>query len=767
MGNLFEVNFTNLFHSLLEKNHSFENKFAPAVFFLADKQGKICSVFESAFLPQEMLEFFITVKHALMNGKTLPANDLCMLLTAEIVIPAGISSWNGKLGMIVLKSSCSAVEISSFLTGFKAAIPPAAKLVELEEKTKSLRKTVRVHAKMEQILKETECSDDFRLFVERYLWSVHENADSEGEVVFFLFDEARKAFLPEVSTDGKIVREKERYTLTMEAFQSLFADVAEQEIRIFYKADIPAIPMVQELESISDYLLLPVMFKGSALGIILYFVRTGSCHLQHIDEIVELTSALSPWMKRLLDYEEMMLEKTRKELLLKVNRKFYSCMDVNATLEEIVCALLEAYPELQVELLLSHDWYVAPHLSVQPFHFTRGDEGDLASLTYLTGELSIQTEKEKTVLYVPLKGKQGVYGVFHMEYKGDRRFLKKELEFIQVLADTGGNAIENTELYQQSQQYISNLQLINKTSHQLNQHLNLTEMVQYMVDIMQTTFEATDVGFIKFSDKPPAGDQVMDGSSSYFSSGTCNNDLALVIDVMKTEKEEIFIGNSSGNSLYISNYQSMMAVPMLHNHRVIGCVIVLSTELYAFSFDMFKLFKSLVHHSTLAFVNSLLHEELKQLVITDYLTKLYTREYMDQRIAESMKADLYGAFILMDIDRFKQINDQYGHQIGDEVIIQVAKVILAAIDEEKALAARWGGEELAVYLPEMQLEDAVKVAEAIKKNVKETTAPRVSVSCGVACWDRQAGKKSLKKLFNDADRAMYKAKNLGRDYVAY
>nr|WP_285842818.1 GGDEF domain-containing protein [Metabacillus litoralis] len=178
---------------------------------------------------------------------------------------------------------------------------------------------------------------------------------------------------------------------------------------------------------------------------------------------------------------------------------------------------------------------------------------------------------------------------------------------------------------------------------------------------------------------------------------------------------------------------------------------------------MFKLLQSLIHHSTLALSNSLLREELETLVKTDQLTQLYSRNYMNNCIENSMKADRQGTFLLIDIDNFKGVNDTFGHQVGDEVLVQVANIIKSN-SREHDIGARWGGEELAVYLPQVDLEAGTAIAERIVKKVAENTNPSVTISCGVSYWIAE-NERNYNQLFSRADKALYVAKNLGKNQV--
>jgi len=110
------------------------------------------------------------------------------------------------------------------------------------------------------------------------------------------------------------------------------------------------------------------------------------------------------------------------------------------------------------------------------------------------------------------------------------------------------------------------------------------------------------------------------------------------------------------------------------------------------------------------------------------------------------------------------VNDTYGHQKGDKILKEVSEIVKSSI-RQGDIAARWGGEELSVYLPLMGVEQAVNVAERIRKRVMNETEPNVTVSCGIAEWSWMDERVSVESLFYRADMALYKAKNNGRNQV--
>jgi diguanylate cyclase (GGDEF)-like protein len=194
-----------------------------------------------------------------------------------------------------------------------------------------------------------------------------------------------------------------------------------------------------------------------------------------------------------------------------------------------------------------------------------------------------------------------------------------------------------------------------------------------------------------------------------------------------------------------------------------GIAIVMHQKPYFFSFETFKLLQSLIHHSTLAFTNSMLREELEKMIITDHLTKLHSRNYLDEKINRSMKEDEQGTFILIDIDDFKRVNDTFGHQVGDEVLIQVANLIKGNI-RENDVGARWGGEELAIYLPMVSLSAGEAIAKRLVEKVDEHSNPHVTVSCGISYWNKDHTD-TYNYLFKRADEALYVAKRTGKNKV--
>ncbi len=166
---------------------------------------------------------------------------------------------------------------------------------------------------------------------------------------------------------------------------------------------------------------------------------------------------------------------------------------------------------------------------------------------------------------------------------------------------------------------------------------------------------------------------------------------------------------------------------------------------------------------------------LRDLAFKDGLTGLYNHRYfqelMDREVNRSSRYNRPLSLILIDIDHFKQINDTFGHQRGDQVLKQIGRIIRNAI-RKPDIASRYGGEEFAVVLPETDLRGASVLAERIRKCIDSSpfdlngTKTKITVSLGVTTY--VPGKKEMKKskIIDTADRALYNSKEKGRNRVS-
>jgi diguanylate cyclase (GGDEF)-like protein len=164
---------------------------------------------------------------------------------------------------------------------------------------------------------------------------------------------------------------------------------------------------------------------------------------------------------------------------------------------------------------------------------------------------------------------------------------------------------------------------------------------------------------------------------------------------------------------------------------------------------------------------------IEQMGLIDPLTKLFNRRGLEDQLniewGRALREKLSISILLMDIDFFKKYNDTYGHQKGDTALKAFAEIVAKTLKRPTDLAARWGGEEFVVLLQATTIDGATEVAENIRKNVEAAIIPaedgietKITVSIGINTIIPNESS-SIKEFIEKADKALYKAKELGRN----
>jgi diguanylate cyclase (GGDEF)-like protein len=217
---------------------------------------------------------------------------------------------------------------------------------------------------------------------------------------------------------------------------------------------------------------------------------------------------------------------------------------------------------------------------------------------------------------------------------------------------------------------------------------------------------------------------------------------------------------------------SAIIAPLLLGDDVLGAISLESYRPHAFTQADLQLLVSFAATATTAINNAQLHGEVQKQAITDTLTGLYNRRgFFELGRREVERALRFGrplTAIMLDIDFFKNINDLYGHLVGDRVLIGLASRLLLEL-RQIDLVGRYGGDEFVALLPETDLANAMSVAERLRKVASSVIIPSptgpvtISLSAGIASLDPES--KDLNSLINRADQALYEAKRGGRDQV--
>ncbi|MFB5266310.1 sensor domain-containing diguanylate cyclase [Paenibacillus enshidis] len=467
-----------------------------------------------------------------------------------------------------------------------------------------------------------------------------------------------------------------------------------------------------------------------------------------------------------------------RSTMFQIARNMHDKIDVDAVLDEVFCSIENLFSNVRLTLFLSHD-HRSSNPRVKQLLLRQGEDniclrafikGALVASWNLDEENSGQAADRTVIEFgIPLRGKQGIYGVFLMELPVNYKYPEQEeLDLITMLADTAGTAFENAKLLEQSNMLNHELRLINVLAQRLNRSLRLNDIFTFAVQELINVFSAEHCCIVQLNEEKNCfevmGCTLEHGKGSMF---PVNYGFS---SILYTTGEPIILADYMERAPTISVFmedtlsRSLMGVPLTINGKVKGAILLTHREPHYFSYENYKLLQMFTPHIGIAIMNASLHAQVKQLANTDMVTGLHNRRYLNAKIMDYQKKDVCGSLILLDIDHFKKINDTYGHLKGDSVLEHVSRVIRAAV-RERDICARWGGEEIAVYMPAAGIQQAVQYAELIRTRVSAEIEPAVTVSCGIAAWSREDEDISIENLFNKADMALYRAKARGRNRV--
>lgn len=218
------------------------------------------------------------------------------------------------------------------------------------------------------------------------------------------------------------------------------------------------------------------------------------------------------------------------------------------------------------------------------------------------------------------------------------------------------------------------------------------------------------------------------------------------------------------------NVRSILGVPIVHQNKPIGVVLLKSCRTNAFSKREEDILLTFTEQIAIAIENAHLFSEVKHLAMTDELTGFYTRrrffELADKECTRARLCSHPLSLLLIDVDHFKDVNDTFGHIIGDEVLETIANRCRLLL-RETDIFGRYGGEEFVALLPEVKCPKAI--ADRLRKGFESEPITLnndiripITVSIGIATLTEQC---TMKTLFEKADKALYKAKQSGRNCV--
>ena len=220
------------------------------------------------------------------------------------------------------------------------------------------------------------------------------------------------------------------------------------------------------------------------------------------------------------------------------------------------------------------------------------------------------------------------------------------------------------------------------------------------------------------------------------------------------------------------NFKSIIGVPLMNEMRVIGTLRLESSKKAAYTQDDLRLLDIISDLASVSIENARLYQRTNELAVTDGLTGLYVQRFfkdqLDIRVKEALRSGSTLSVLMIDLDYFKKYNDKYGHAAGDILLGRVAAVIKTCMEQGHAIS-RYGGEEFAAILLDMDSKKAFETAEKIRKSMEEAVFTvrrdevRITVSIGISSFPKDG--RAAAALLKAADGNLYKAKEGGRNLV--
>jgi len=219
--------------------------------------------------------------------------------------------------------------------------------------------------------------------------------------------------------------------------------------------------------------------------------------------------------------------------------------------------------------------------------------------------------------------------------------------------------------------------------------------------------------------------------------------------------------------------RSILSAPLISRGRIIGAVEMMNRRRGRFGDDDLAMLTTLVEPGAIALENAILYQRSTELTVTDDLTKLFNSRYLNVQLGREIKrSKRYGvpvSLIFLDLDGFKQINDNYGHLAGSRALYEVGQVLQDTV-REIDVVSRYGGDEFTVILPQTGASGAMIIADRIRKSIADTVfltemshQVKLTASFGVATFP-DCGE-TREDLIQQADQAMYRVKGSGKNGV--
>ncbi|MCB0271870.1 MAG: GGDEF domain-containing protein [Bdellovibrionales bacterium] len=391
----------------------------------------------------------------------------------------------------------------------------------------------------------------------------------------------------------------------------------------------------------------------------------------------------------------------------------------------------------------------------------------------------------KSILVCPLVKDDRLYGVMMMDHLEVKHYTGQEISIVERICSQFYHVISDSKTLAQFEHLKQEFSSFYQASSALNHAFRLQEVLETLLH-MAKSIALYDWGCVVLYNQDVDKNMIVLDSNQdqhqlvgkTFRLEYQKGSVSWSIDQMKPLHYNNFIQKHRHSSLFhqkikVPNiYESVLILPLYAKDEKIGAILLMSEKNFFFTRIIQNMLEVLAFQASIAIKNAISVGYLEKLATTDGLTNLVNhRTFQEELSKELLRCKRYGhdlSMMLIDLDHFKKINDEYGHPAGDFILKNTAMFLQEQV-RTTDLVARYGGEEFAIILPNTSSDAAKKLAKRMIEKIGQSQWKYnqilipVTFSIGIASFPEHAQEQPV--LIEHADQALYHAKNNGRNQV--
>jgi len=382
-------------------------------------------------------------------------------------------------------------------------------------------------------------------------------------------------------------------------------------------------------------------------------------------------------------------------------------------------------------------------------------------------------QSTRSELAVPLMVRDEVVGVLDCQSENLDHFSKDTIDLLTLFSTQASMALQNARLYSLERQRARQLEVINAIAKETTAVLDQEQLLIKVCTVIQQAFSVGHVSVLLRDDDG----LVLRASQGSFTPCEASGEplpvtagswgRALAAGKTLIENDVGIVEEYFG---FYHETRSRMCIPLVSFGQTLGVLVLESEHTGSFQQGDVESLEAVADICATAIQNAHYVERVKQLAYLDGLTGIFNRRFFELRIVEEIdrarRFESGMAVLMVDIDQFKRLNDEFGHLLGDEVLRQVSSIFHQQL-RKTDVVCRYGGEEFAILLSQTNPQHALAVAEKLRRLVETWQFPGVprpvTISAGVATFPDHGTARD--ELVKSADAGLYAAKQGGRNRV--